>query len=65
MYKWATLLKDFHKSQMLISGIESGLTREDLELENSLWETTNDYSPAQREYEDLHYKEVKQEERPF
>lgn len=65
MYKWAKMFDDFHKSQMLISKMESQvpLTRE--ELDDSLWMTIDDYSPAQREYEDLHHITIEFEERPF
>ena len=63
MYKWQTIFNDFHKAQMLVGRLENQvtLTRE----EDGLWTTVNDYSPAQREYEDKHYKPKKDLEMPF
>lgn len=67
MYHWDKLFKDFHKSQMLIGQLENKvtLTREEKELNDSLWMTVDDYSPAQRAYEDKHYKPKEQEGNPF
>jgi hypothetical protein len=65
MYKWATIFKDFHKAQMLIGSLENQVTLTREEFDDSLWMTVDDYSPAQRKYDDLHDVEIEFEERPF
>jgi hypothetical protein len=64
MNYWNNLFKTFNHSQQLIGNLER-MTREQSELEESRWSTVDDYSPAQRAYDDKHYKPKKQEEKPF
>jgi len=58
MYKWQTIFNDFHRSQMTIGEIEQA-------IKNETWAYNNDYSHAQRRYEDKHHKLTKTEKKPF